>query len=277
MIRRQILWLASVLASALLASVPASAQTRGAGDGATAEPVAHQNLQVLAKDIPQPQLLQTMQGFAQGLGVQCGYCHVNAPAPQGGGRGAGGGGRGRGGPAVPQFDFASDEKPAKKAAREMMMLVRDINTRVPTAVGKSPTAATRVQCVTCHRGVAIPKQLADILTQTAMDNGTPAAIAQYKDLRKQFFGAQAYDFSEVGLVTMAQRATTAGAADDAIAWLTLNLDYFPFSSRTYAALAQAQQKKNDKDGALKSLTRAVELDPQNAQIKRQLDQLKEAK
>ena len=265
----------SVVASVLVVSSPAPAQEPGTAAAAPA-PVAHQNLQVLAKDIPQPQLLQIMQGFAQGLGVQCGYCHANAPAPEGGGRGAGGGGRGRG-PAVPQFDFASDDKPAKKAAREMMLLARDINARVPTAVGKTADAATRVQCITCHRGVAIPKQLSDILTQTAMDKGTPAAIAQYKDLRKQFFGAQAYDFGEAALITIAQRATTAGAPDDAIAWLQLNLEYFPFSSRTYAGIAQAQQKKNDKDGALKSLTRATELDPQNAQIKRQLDQLKEAK
>jgi hypothetical protein len=92
--------------------------------------------------------------------------------------------------------------------------------------------------VTCHRGVAIPKQLADILDQTAMEKGTQAAVAQYKDLRKQYFGAQAYDFSEGSLVTHAQRA------------------------------------KNDTAAAIKSLEKAVELDPQNAPLKRQLDQLK---
>ena len=66
-------------------------------------------------------------------------------------------------------------------------MVRDINPKVAAAVGKSAEAATRVGCVTCHRGVAIPKQLADILDQTAMEKGTPAAVAQYKDLRKQYF------------------------------------------------------------------------------------------
>jgi hypothetical protein len=264
---------ARVLAATTLLMAPAAiAQQRGA-DGGPAAPVAHQNLQVLAKDIPQPQLLQVMQGFTQGLGVQCGYCHANAPAPEGGARGAG---RGRG-PAAPPLDFPSDTKATKKAAREMLLLVRDINARVPVAVGKTADAATRVQCITCHRGVAIPKQLGDILAQTAMDKGTPAAIAQYRELRKQYFGAQAYDFSETGLITIAQRSTAADAADEATAWLQLNLEYFPLSSRTYAAMAQAQQKKNDKEGAIKSLTRAVELDPQNAQAKRQLDQLKDAK
>ncbi len=71
-----------------------------------------------------------------------------------------------------------------------------------------------------------------------MEKGTQADVAQYKDLRKQYFGAQAYDFSEGSLVTYAQRA------------------------------------KNDTAAAIKSLEKAVELDPQNAQLKRQLDQLK---
>jgi tetratricopeptide (TPR) repeat protein len=213
-----------------------------------------------------------MQGFVQGLGVPCVYCHATAPAADGG-RGAGGWGRGRGA-AAPQFDFASDAKPAKTAAREMMVLVRDLNARVPAAVAKNAEDTVRVECITCHRGVAIPRQLADILNRTASAQGTAAAINQYKELRKQYFGGQAYDFSETSLVTIAQRAATSA---DAIAWLELNLDYFPFSSRTYAALAQAQQKQNDREAALKSLTRAVELDPQNAQIKRQLDQLKDTK
>ncbi|HUK35953.1 MAG TPA: c-type cytochrome [Vicinamibacterales bacterium] len=254
------------LGSCVLAvAAAAGAQERGGQSNAQAP---HQNLKVLPPDIPQQQLLQTMQGFAQALGVQCGYCHATAPAPEGGG-----GGRGRG-PAAPQFDFPSDEKPAKKAAREMMLVVRDLNTRVPAAVSKNGDATTRVECVTCHRGVAIPKQLAEILSQTAAAKGTPAAIAQYRDLRKQYFGAQAYDFSEGSLIALAQRAS---APADAVAWLQLNLDYFPFSSRTYAALGQAQQKLSNRDEALKNLTRASELDPQNAQIKRQLDQLKDAK
>ena len=107
-----------------------------------------------------------------------------------------------------------------------------------------------------------------------MEKGTPAAIAQYKELRKQYFGAQAYDFSEASLVAYAQRATNANKPDDALAWLQLNLEYYPLSSSTYAGLAQAHQKRSDKDAAIKALERAVEIDPQNAQIKRQLDQLK---
>ena len=262
--------LSLLLAAGASAQQPAAPQQQRQG-GAPAAP-APTNLQILPKETSGAQVVQIMQNIAQGLGVGCVYCHVqNTPAGRGA-EGAAAGRGGRGGP--PPFDFASDEKPQKKAAREMMSMVRDINPKVASAVGKSAEAATRVGCVTCHRGVAIPKQLADILDQTTTEKGTPAAIAQYKDLRKQYFGAQAYDFSEGSLVTYAQRATLANKADDAIAWLQLNLDYFPMSSRTYAGLSQAQQRKNEKEAAVKSLEKAVELDPQNAPLKRQLDTLK---
>ena len=254
-----------------LISVPARAQDRGAAPQA---PPVRQNLQVLAKDIPQPELTQVMQGFTQGLGVQCTYCHAPAPAPEGGGRFGGGGGRGRGGPAA--LDFPSDQLPAKKKAREMMQMVRDLNARIPTAVSKAADATARVGCATCHGGVAIPKPLADILDQTSAEKGAPAAIAQYRELRKQYFGSRAYDFSEGSLIALALRATTK-APVDAMAWLQLNLDYFPLSARTFVAMSQVQQRANDKDAATKSLERALELDPQNAPARRLLDQLKEAK
>jgi hypothetical protein len=257
----------AILVFSLLA-MPIGAQERGAPP----QPAPPQNLQVLAKNIPQPELLQVMQGFTQGLGVQCGFCHAAAPPAEGGGRA--GGGRGRGGPAA--FDFPSDQLPTKKKAREMMLMTRDLNARIPAAVSKPADAAARVQCATCHGGVAIPRPLGDVLDQTAAEKGAPAAIAQYKDLRKQFFGSRAYDFSEGSLIALAQRPTTK-APGDATGWLQLNLEYFPLSARTYVAMSQVLQRNNDKDGAIKSAEKALELDPQNALARRQLDQFKETK
>ena len=215
-----------------------------------------------------------MQAFTAALGVQCGHCHVQAAAA--GGRGDGGGGRGGRGGGAPAFDFASDDKPQKKAARQMMLMVRDINPKVVAAVGKAEETTARVDVSPATAASRSRGRLTEILDLTTAEKGAPAAIAQYKDLRKQYFGAQAYDFSEGSLVAYAQRATHANKPDEAIAWLELNLDYFPLSSRTYVGLSQAQQKKNDKDAAIKSLEKAVELDPQNALTKRQLDQLKGA-
>jgi tetratricopeptide (TPR) repeat protein len=238
-----------LFASVAVAQTPPAAQGRG-----QAAPPAT-NLQILPKDMPREQLLQTMQAFSQSLGVQCNYCHVF---------------EGRGG----RNDMASDEKPTKKTARQMLLFARELNEKLPGVVGKSADATTRVGCATCHRGVAIPKPLMQVLNETVTAKGLDAAVAQYRELRTTYYGGMAYDFSEGGLINVAQAATSADKADNAIAWLNLNLEFYPKSARTYVAMAQAHQRKNDKAGAIKDLEKAVELDPNNAQAKQQLQQLK---
>src|SRR5262245_50145177 len=237
-------------ASAAFAQTPAApAQGRGG------QPPAPSNLQVLPKDISRDQLLQTMQAFTQALGVQCNYCHVQ---------------EGRGG----RNDMASDEKAPKKTARQMIVFARELNEKLPTVVSKTANETTRVGCVTCHRGVAIPKALTALLNETVNAKGLDAAVAQYRELRTKYTNTMAYDLSENGLIAMGQAAINADRADNAIAWLNLNLEFYPKSSRTYQTLAQAYQKKSDKDNAIKALEKAVELDPNNNQARNQLQQLK---
>jgi hypothetical protein len=99
-----------------------------------------------------------------------------------------------------------------------------------------------------------------------------AAFAEYKELKARYYGAQAYDFSETGLLGAAQASMT--RPDDALAFLRMNTELFPRSARTYVAMAQAQALKNDTAGAIKSLEQALTLDPQNVAARRQLYQLK---
>src|SRR5215472_17138707 len=120
---------------------------------------------------PSAELMPTMQAMAQALGVSCDYCHTAR--------------RGSGQP-----------EPQKEIARAMMAMTRELNAKVQAASSKAATDATAVQCVTCHRGVAIPAQLSDILARTLRANGVAAAQEQYRDLRKRYYGRQAYDFGE---------------------------------------------------------------------------------
>ena len=247
-----------VAASIAVAQAPAAGAAQpptGGGAAGAQTPPPMTNLQIIPKDTPRPQVLQQMQAIAQSLGVQCNYCHVF---------------EGRGG----RNDFASDEKSPKKTARAMMLMARDINQKMPLVVGKSADATTRVGCATCHRGVPIPKQITEVVTETAATGGSTAGLAKYKELREKFYGGQSYDFSENGLIAIAQRAQQGNKTDDALAYLQANLEYYPKSSRTYLVMAQLKNGKGDKDGAVKDLEKAVELDPNNAQAKAQLGQLK---
>jgi tetratricopeptide (TPR) repeat protein len=118
-----------------------------------------------------------------------------------------------------------------------------------------------------------PRQLTDIIASTTAIRGAQAAVQEFRDLRRQYYGAQAYDFREDTLITAAQRATQDNRPDDALAYLALNLEYFPMSARSHHALSQAYSRKDDRENAIKSLQRAMELDPANAQYKTQLNQL----
>jgi tetratricopeptide (TPR) repeat protein len=224
---------------------------------APAPPPPITNLQVYPKDTPRPEIIATMQGFVQALGVQaqggCGYCHVGT---------------------APAFDFASDTKPAKTVARKMILMSREITAKLPEITGKPAADVTRVRCATCHRGVAVPKLLPDVLTEASTKSGTSAAVQQYRELRTKYYGGQSYDFSENALVATATPLINANKPDEAIAWLQLNAEFYPKSSATYAALGQAYAKKNDTANAIKSYEKAVELDPNNQNAKRQLEQLK---
>jgi tetratricopeptide (TPR) repeat protein len=215
------------------------------------------NLQIFPKETPRAELIVAMQGFVQALGVQsaggCGYCHAGT---------------------APAFDFASDAKPAKGVARKMMVMSREIATRLPEITGKPAAEVTRVRCATCHRGVAIPKLLPDVLTDTAAKSGIAGAVQQYRDLRAKYYGGQSYDFSENALVATAIPLINSNKPDEAIAWLQLNVEFYPKSSPTYAALGQAYAKKTDTANAIKSFEKAIELDPNNQNAKRQLDNLK---
>jgi tetratricopeptide (TPR) repeat protein len=196
-----------------------------------------------------PAQTMNMQEIGQALGVRCDYCHS---APRGSGQ----------------------PEPKKEIALAMMAMTRDLNAKVQEATGKPANETTRVECVTCHRGVAIPQSLSAIILRTVGDKGGAAAVEQYRDLRKQYYARATYDFSEDALLAMVQRVVQ-GKPDDAIALLRMNLEFNPQSARTYALLGFAYTRKVDDASAIANLEKSLELDPTNAMVRGQLEQLQE--
>lgn len=225
------------------------------GGVALAQPAQEgpKNLKVLPKDWTRAQVINVMEAFTAALGVGCNHCHVQK----------------QGSPP----DFASDDKEEKNKARAMLKITRDLNARLPMDFGEPASELTRIQCITCHRGVPEPKQLGEILAKTSAEKGFPAAKAQYMDLKSKYYGSQAYDFSENGLIATA-RPLVRNRADEAVEFLEFNLEMFPKSAESYVLLAEAQVTKNDKAGAIKSLETALQIDPRNFGARRALNQLK---
>jgi tetratricopeptide (TPR) repeat protein len=190
-----------------------------------------------------------MQEVSKALGVRCDYCHS---APRGSGQ----------------------PEPKKDIARAMMAMTLDLNAKVQEATGKPANETTRVECVTCHHGVAIPQPLSAIILRTMVQKGGAAAVDQYRDLRKLYFSRASYDFSEDALLEIIERVAQ-GRPDDAIALLRMNLEFNPQSAKTYALLGFAYTRKVDDASAITNLQKSLELDPTNAVVRGQLEQLQE--
>ena len=185
--------------------------------------------------------LPDMQVVADSLGVQCEYCH----APN---------------------QITTSGRPRLDVAREMIGMTADLNARIPAATGKAANEAVRVDCATCHRGVAVPKPLRDLLLEASVRQGPDAAAALYRDLRARHYGGQAYDFSETTLLTVADRLAQSRPAA-AIALADLNLEFHPKSWRSFLAKGIAQTRRLDTTpDALESFRKALELDPGNAVV-----------
>jgi hypothetical protein len=85
----------------------------------------------MMKEVPAGRFLRIMDvGYSRSLGVDCSHCHV-------------------------EDRWDADEKRPKRAAREMMKMVAEINERLAEMPEIDNTEPV-VNCTTCHRGYVKP-------------------------------------------------------------------------------------------------------------------------
>jgi len=134
MARKKTFIILSILSAAILVTSAGMPQPQENEPG-------YSNLKVLPKNINRDDLDKVMHHYNKSLGVKCNFCH--APA-QNGGRG---------------LDFASDEKPEKKIARDMMRMTSKLNIKYfGSKKDVSNHAVMEVNCNTCHRGKTHPEE-----------------------------------------------------------------------------------------------------------------------
>ena len=130
---------AVVITLAAVAAAMGTAATTVKPEKKKPETTQFVNLKVLPKDISSKDLQEIMaDDFEDGLGVSCGFCHANAKDGHG-------------------LDFASDSKPEKEIARQMMRMTIGINKKwFKIKHAQLGSTALTVTCNTCHKGVAFP-------------------------------------------------------------------------------------------------------------------------
>jgi hypothetical protein len=216
-------------------------------------PDSLRNLKVLPASTSPREIVGIMRGFAGALGVRCQYCHV-----------------GEEGKPLETFDFTSDDKRTKRTARLMMRMVGDINQNTLSQIPERPTSPVAVTCATCHRGVARPVPLGQLVTEALGAGGADSARALYRSLRERYFGRASYDFGEPSLVGAALELSRGGHLDDALAVLRLNDEVFPTSANTMNNIGDVLLAKRDTTAAIDAYRTALRRDSSDVVAKMRL-------
>ncbi len=201
------------------------------------------NLKVLPAATTPAEVVAIMRGFATALGVRCQFCHL-----------------GEEGRPLSTFDFVSDQKRTKQTARLMMEMVRDLNRVTLAAIPDRPVPPVEVTCLTCHRGVARPLTLGQVIAEALRGGGPDSARSAYRELRTRYFGRAAYDFGEPSLVGAAQDLARAGRLDDALGLLQINDEQFPASANNMNNIGDVQLARRDTAAAVAAYRTALRRD-----------------
>ena len=230
-----------------------SAGARAQSPAQSQPPWKAKNLKFFAADISRDALTQRMREFSFALDVRCQYCHAGGD-----------------GISFDGVDFASDDKPAKLKARAMLKMTEQINKNLLAEVPSRAEPRVEVNCATCHRGLALPKSLQTKLFEIVQTDGTDAAVARYRQLRKDDTLSGKYNFGEWEINELARRLVEAGNRPAAIAILDMNGEYYPKSASIDNQLGQQFEAAGDKAKALQHYRQALEKDPNNQLAKNRI-------
>lgn len=214
------------------------------------------NLQALPEETNAEELRAMMRAIATGTGNRCSACHVGEVEAD-----------------LNTYDFSLDDKEKKAKARKMIMMTQEINASLADAFPDTEEPLVSVTCATCHRGQSKPEMIENVLMKSLEDDGLEHSITKYRELRERYYGGYTFDFSERMLMRLAETLGANELLDAAVAYINLNLEYFPESSRSYVLRAQVFAEQGDLAAARQDYGKALEMEPDSWWIKEQLDKL----
>jgi hypothetical protein len=240
---------ATVLALVTLTALPAAnAQGKFPPDSLV-------NVKVIPKDTPMSAVILAMRRFATSLGVRCTYCHVGEESAS-----------------LETYDFASDQKRTKQAARVMMQMVNTINGQHLSGVPSRPSPSLTVTCETCHRGVPRPEPIERIVEAALAAGGLDSAKRAYRTLTSRYEHRGAYNFTEIPL-TFSARQIASTRFDDAMNMLAVNEEAHPRSPSIATSRGDLLLSRRDTAGAVAAYRTALQRDSTFAPARAQLQRL----
>ena len=114
------------------------------------------------------------------------------------------------------------------------------------------------------------------LAEQYRTKGLQAALDDYAQLKKKFYGRSAYDFGEGSLNTFGYTVLQSKDAAGALTVFKLNTESFPESANVWDSLAEAYMKAGDPKNAQLNYEKVLMLDPANQNAKDMLKKLKES-
>jgi hypothetical protein len=104
------------------------------------EKPVYTNLKVLSKSMDEEKMETVMHSFNSQLGVTCIYCHIQDKS------------------SPPKADFATDVKPEKLIAREMLKMTIRLNRKYfSSQMDSKLDKPGKIWCETCHHGIPRPE------------------------------------------------------------------------------------------------------------------------
>jgi tetratricopeptide (TPR) repeat protein len=219
-------------------------------------PQTFRNLRHFPADISSAQLMQRMREFSLALDVRCQHCHSGGD-----------------GVSFDGVDFASDDKPQKVTARAMLRMVDELNGPVLGALPVRAEPRVTIECVTCHRGVALPRSLRTTLLEVVAKEGAAAAAQRYRALRRDTLELGRYNLGALELLEVSRTLRERGSLDAAVAILELNGEFHPDDAGIDFELGEVLRARGDRAGALERYRRALEKRPDMAPARRRISEL----
>jgi CubicO group peptidase (beta-lactamase class C family) len=141
------------------------------------------------------------------------------------------------------------------------------------AVPGSDMAAAAHDVVLGRTPARIKKSVARTVGRTLLEQGAAVAVKQYRELKAS--APDDHDFSEGALNSLGYLLLRRDRTADAVEIFKLNVEAYPNSGNSHDSLGEAYRKLGQRDLALASYRKALELDPASSSAARALKELEQ--